>query len=381
MFDLNEFLDDLKTVVSIDSNSYDPVGLNKCVDFYQSIAEKQGLFVKRHFINDKTGDFLEISNKENPTHYDVIMMGHIDTVQPVNYSEEYPFRIEGELAHGPGISDMKAGTLSMLYIMRELSKETYDSLSIGILMNCDEEISSRYTEHLTRSFARKADYAFILEGGKNDGQHTIMRKGTATYKITFHGLACHAGHILEQPNANALVEMGRWAVELHKLNNKETGLSVNPGICSSGRAGNVVPDLAEMTVNIRVTHKSQFEEFESKMKSLSRSPYINGVTVEFERVACRTPMLPAPGMDEYLERVKKVFYEKLGLNFSVNPMKGGCSDGNFIADEGVICLDHLGPHGSGGHKKIEYIYKDEIVHCINRLTVLIEEIADYKKSH
>ena len=33
---------------------------------------------------------------------------------------------------------------------------------------------------------------------------------------------------------------------------------------------------------------------------------------------------------EYLERVKKVFKEKLGLDFYTKPMVGGCSDGNII---------------------------------------------------
>ncbi|MBQ4116515.1 MAG: M20/M25/M40 family metallo-hydrolase [Clostridia bacterium] len=380
MFDLNAYLRDLETVVNIDSNSSDPIGLNKCVDVFERLAKEQGLFVKRHHIGDYTGDYLEISNRENADHYDVIMMGHIDTVQPIDYTKEYPFHIEGELAHGPGISDMKCGTLAMLYIIKELDKEVLDNLCIGILMNCDEEISSRYSEPITRSIAKKTDIAFIMEGGKNDGGHTIKRKGTATYKIKFNGLACHAGQILVQPNANALVEMGRWAVEIYKLNNKDTGFSANCGICSSGHAGNVVPDHAELTINIRVVNKEQFDEFESNLQRLAKTPFVEGVTVEIERLAKKTPMLPAKGMDEYLERVKKVFKEKLGLDFYTKPMVGGCSDGNIIADEGVIVLDHLGPHGSGGHKRVEFLYKDEVYYCINRMTALIEEISDHKKN-
>lgn len=379
MFNLNEYLEDLKSVVNIDSNSYDPVGLNKCVDRFEELAKKQGLYVKRHHIGDHTGDYLEISNKETPDRYDVIMIGHIDTVQPVDYTKEYPFHIEGNLAHGPGISDMKCGTLAMLYIMKELSEETKNKLSIGLLMNCDEEISSRYSEPITRSIAKKTDYAFVMEGGTNDGAHTTMRKGTSTYKIKFHGLACHAGHILNQPSANAMVEMGRWLVELHKMINRESGFTVNPGICSSGRAGNVVPDYAELTINTRVVNSKQFDEFEAAMEKLKETPFVEGVTVEIERVAKKAPMLPAPGMNEYLERVKKVFKEKLGLNFKENPMKSGCSDGNIIADEGVITLDHLGPRGSGGHKRVEYIYTDEVHFCIERMTALIEEIASHKQ--
>ena len=41
MFDLNSFINDLNTVVSIDSNSYDVKGLNRCVDAYEKIAREQ----------------------------------------------------------------------------------------------------------------------------------------------------------------------------------------------------------------------------------------------------------------------------------------------------------------------------------------------------
>ncbi len=374
MFDLNDFLKNLETLVNTDSNSYDPVGLNKCVDLLSDLAKKQGLYVKRHHFNDLTGDYLEISNKENPEKYDVIMMGHIDTVQPVDYSKNYPYHEEDGLIHGPGISDMKTSTLGMLYIVKELSQETLDKLSIGIFMNTDEELSSRYSESLTKELCKKIDLALIMEGGKNDGTLSTMRKGSGTYKITFHGLACHAGQILVQPNANALVEMGRWIVELYKLNNKETGLSVNSGIANSGHAVNVVPDTAELSVNIRITSKEQRVLFENKMKELKENPLVEGVTVDIETQALKDPMLPNEKTEKYLEIAKKA-YASLGLELKINDMKGGCSDGNITSNEGVPTLDHLGTVGSGGHKRVEFIYKDEIAPYINRMVTFLETLA------
>lgn len=374
MFDLSDFLENLKKLVNTDSNSSDVVGCNKCVDILADLGKKQGLFVKRHHFNDQTGDYLEMSNKENPEKYDVILMGHIDTVQPVDYSKTYPYHEEGNLIHGPGISDMKTSTLGILYILRELSKEAYDKLSIGVLMNTDEEISSRYSEGLTKELCKKIDLALIMEGGTNDGRVTTMRKGSGTYKITFRGLACHAGQILVQPNANALVEMGRWAHELHKLNDKETGFSVNSGMAHSGHAVNVVPDTAELFINIRVTKKEQREMFENKMKELAANPFIEGVTAEIETQAKKDPMLPNEKTQKYLDIFKKSCDEQ-GFTVVINEMKGGCSDGNITANEGVPTLDHIGTVGSGGHKRIEYTVKDQIEPYIKRMAHFLETLA------
>lgn len=374
MFDLNDFLKNLEIFVNTDSNSYDPVGLNNCADFLAGLAKERGLFVKRHHFNDSTGDYLEISNKENPERYDVIMMGHIDTVQPVDYSKTYPYHEEGELIHGPGISDMKTSTLGTLYIMQELSQAANDKLSIGILMNTDEELSSKYSEPLTKELCKKIDLALIMEGGTNDGKLSTMRKGSGNYKVTFHGRACHAGQILVQPNANALVEMGRWAYELYKFNNKETGFSVNSGMARSGHASNVVPDTAELHINIRVTDKEQRVFFENKMKELAYHPYVEGVTVEIETEAVKDPMLPNEKTEKYLKIMEKSC-ASLGLEMKINEMKGGCSDGNITANEGVPTLDHVGTKGSGGHKRIEYTYKNEIEFYIKRIVNFLETLA------
>ena len=376
MFDLNEFLKNLEIFVNTDSNSYDAVGLNKCVDFLEGLAKEQGLFVKRHHIAGAPGDYLEISNRENPDKYDVIMMGHIDTVQPVDYSKIYPYHEEGDLIHGPGISDMKTSTLGMLYIMKELSQAAKDKLSIGILMNTDEELSSRYSQNLTRELCKKIDLALIMEGGTNDGRVSIKRKGSVTYKITFHGLACHAGKLLTHPNANALVEMGRWAAELYKLSNKETGLSVNSGMAHSGHAVNVVPDTAELQVNIRTTSKEQRILFENEMKKLAENPFVEGITVEIETMAKKDPMLPNERTEKYLKIMQKSC-ESLGLTMKVNQdMKGGCSDGNITANAGVPTLDHIGTNGSGGHKRIEYTFKNEIDFYIKRMVNFLETLAN-----
>lgn len=377
MFNLDEYLADLEEMVNTDSNSFDPEGLKNIVNVVEKIALRMGLYVKRHKTSELSADYLEVSNVENADHYDVMLMGHLDTVLPIGFAKEHPFSKDSIYAYGPGTCDMKSGALCGLYSVKELSEETKNKLNIALVFNCDEEITSRYSKPLTQQMAKKSDYAFVMESTSDRGTYTTARKGSGTYKIKFHGTPGHSGYIFDYFTANAVVEMSRWAVELHKLNDREKLFSVNIAIANGGKVTNVVPDYAELSVNIRVAEKAQYEIFENKVKELASAPMIEGVTTEIEVISKNYPMIPVPSMESYLERVRKVF-DSIGQPFGLYSIRGGCSDGNVIADAGTRCIDSLGPLAKGGHTPDEFVYLDDIEPCVMRMKALIEEIASQK---
>lgn len=377
MFNMEEYLKDLEALVNIDSNSYDPKGLAEMVSAVEKIALRMGFFVKRHKTSELSADYLEVSNRENADRYDVMLMGHIDTVQPAGFAKTHPFSKDDEYAYGPGTCDMKAGALCALYAVKELSEEAKNKLSIALIFNCDEEITSRYTRPLTQQMAKKTDYAFVMESTSDKGTYTTARKGSGTYKIKFKGTPGHSGYIFDYFTANAVVEMSRWAVELHKLNDREKLFSVNVAIANGGKVTNVVPDYAELSINIRVAEKAQYEIFNNKVKELAENPMIEGVTTEIETISKNYPMIPVPEMEDYLERVRRVF-ESIGQEFKLYPIRGGCSDGNIIADAGTRCIDSLGPWANGGHTPNEQVHLSDIEPCIVRMKALMEEIASHK---
>ena len=377
MFVLESYLRDLGSLVNIDSNSYHTEGLARVVNTVEAIAKRMGLFVKRHPTSPLSADYLEISNKENADRYDVILMSHLDTVQPVGSAKERPFSYDGEFLYGPGTCDMKAGALCSLYAVNDLDEAVKNTLSIGLIFNCDEEILSKYSTPLTVEIAKKSDYAFVMESTNNHGVYTNKRKGSGTYKIKFHGIPGHSGYIFDVHTANAVVEMSRWATELHALNDRDSQFSVNIAIANGGKVTNVVPDYAELSINVRVAEKSQYDAFEGKLKELADDPFIKDVTTEVEIISKNYPMLPADGMDEYIERVKAVFLS-IGQPFSLYPIRGGSSDGNIIADSGTRCIDSLGPAAEGGHTPNEKVFINDIEPCIARMKALIEEIAKNK---
>lgn len=378
MFVLNDFLGDLEKLINIDSNSFYPDGLREIVSAVEKIALDMGLYVKRHFLDKNCGDYLEVTNKPNADHYDVMLMGHLDTVQPVGSAKERPFSKDDTYIYGPGVTDMKSGALCALYAVKELDVHTKNKLNIVLIFNPDEERSSIFSKPITAEIAKKSDYSFVLEQPSDLGTYTIARKGSGTFKFMFYGIPGHSGYIFDVHTANAAVEMAHWAVEMHKLIDKDNLFSVNIGIINGGKVSNVVPDYAEMTVNIRVTKKEQYDIFYNKIKELTENPFIPDVKVEYETISKCLPMIPVPQMDEYLVRVRKTF-EKIGQKFELYPMRGGASDGNTIASVGTRCIDSLGPCGSGVHTPNEKVLISDIEPAVIRIKALMEEIAEHKK--
>ena len=87
-----------------------------------------------------------------------LVVGHYDTVWPVGTIEERPFRIDGNVVHGPGSFDMKGGLAQLviaLHAIRDLGLET--PVRPIIFVNADEEIGSRTSTRYIRWLAQHAD--------------------------------------------------------------------------------------------------------------------------------------------------------------------------------------------------------------------------------
>lgn len=376
MFSLDEYCTYLEKLVNIDSCSCDPRGVNLIADFFEKQFREIGWQVERKHICESAGDYLKISNRVSD-HYDVMMIGHMDTVFPAGTVAKRPFRIEGNTAYGPGVSDMKSGTLAMYYIARDLRPSILNKLSICIAMNPDEEIGSLYSRPLTEDIARHSDYAFVLEGTALEGTYTTARKGSARYEILFSGNAEHAGYILERTGASAVREMAHWILTLSDLTDQVLKTTVNVGIAAGGTAVNIVPDSARILIDCRYRDESGLRSIEQAMARLQAMPFVQGTKAEYRRISSTPPMVPTEATGRYMERVREVF-KNIGMTFDLIDLRGGGSDGNFIASVGTICLDSLGPRGGGGHTDKEYLLLDQVEECLTRMTALIEEIESNK---
>jgi len=104
--ELSSYLQDLEYLVNIDSGSEDREGLNAVASFFSSRFRDMGWIVAEHDLAPDSGTCLICTNRE-AEHYDLMLMGHMDTVFTRGTCAQRPFRIEGDRAYGPGVCDMK----------------------------------------------------------------------------------------------------------------------------------------------------------------------------------------------------------------------------------------------------------------------------------
>jgi succinyl-diaminopimelate desuccinylase len=191
------------------------------------------------------GDLCLVAGPERPR---VLLAGHLDTV-PAQGNR--PGRLEDGVVHGLGASDMKAG----LAVMVELALA---GAPFGFVFFPREELAfgdSALTPLLERDAAlREAELGVVLEPTANAVQAGCLGNVNATW--TFHGRSGHSARPWLADNAvhraaRAIAALAEQPAVEHELDGLVFTEVVSVTRVSGGIAGNVIPDRAEATVNLR----------------------------------------------------------------------------------------------------------------------------------
>lgn len=368
--DLERYLSQMEKLVNIESCSDDPAGINRVAEFFVKGFRELGWIVEEHTPSPLTGNCIICTNRE-ADHYDVMLIGHMDTVFPKGTG--VPFRVEGSKAYGAGVGDMKQGCLLMYHLMKDLPKEVSEKLNICVVFNPDEEIGSRYSKDVYLPYAAKADLCLVYEARSAKGCACIERKGSAQYKLKFTGIPGHCGFVFKNGAKSAVSEMARWIVALDALQSKERNTSVNVGVVSGGTKPNVVPENAYMTVDIRFSDPNEANRVENTVKDLLKQAEDNGIGVEIVEKRGKPPLVPPEKGKPYFDHLLNIT-KAAGLEFSFEA-RGGLSDANIIAQVGPICIDGLGPAGGSGHSPDEYVLLDTIVPAYDLSMLIFKDLA------
>ena len=371
--DLAAYLTDLAYLTNIDSGTTDGhAGIAETCDFFEARFRALGWHTERHSPSPLIGENL-VCTWGDPERCDLLMIGHLDTVFSCGTAAARPFRIEGNLAYGPGVADMKNGALLMYYLALGFSAEVLEKLNIVMVFNADEETGSVHSRKVYEKYAKCARYAFIYECATTDGACCSARKGGLGYTVQFGGKAGHCGYAFTNGAKSAVHEMGRWIYFLTEMQNKELGTSVNIGVAKGGTKGNVVADRAEMTIDIRFLENSERARFEDAIEELKKGARERGIEVSMQG-RCKLAWENDDSQLAYLAHVSEIC-RSAGVPFS-HRMRGGLSDANIIAQYGAICLDGLAPMGDHCHTDEECMFIDTVERFYALSCLLIRDLAE-----
>ncbi len=311
------------------------------------------------------------SDPDGPT---LLCIGHMDTVFDPGTAAARPFAITDGIARGPGVTDMKGGLLTGLYGIAAV-REVLGGLPLARLVfvaNPDEEIGSPASTPHIRRLAVDADACLVLECARANGDIVSSRKGNVGLDITVNGRAAHAG-VEPEKGRSAILEAARIVTELHALNGRWPGVTVNVGVVNGGTRPNVVAERCTMEVDVRAVTRDALVEVEAAIRDACAATVIPDVTVDVVEGARHWPM-------EKLERSGRLVGHAQSiagdLGFELrDAATGGASDANTTAGMGVPSIDGLGPIGGLDHAPGEYLEVASIAPRTALLAALIVAIG------
>ena len=331
-------LTDLKRLVECESPTEDLDACNQVVDLAIEITNSL-LKVKAEKVMEN-GRPVYWWGSKSPK---IVLLCHIDTVWPKG-SFTPTWQVNGDIATGPGVFDMKAGFIQALYSL--VGIEHLEN-QIALVATTDEETGSATSKNLIARLAKAADAVLVFEASL-DGKVKTGRKGTAMYQIKVTGLASHAG-LEPEKGINATTEIAKLVLQIASLENQKFGTTAVPTVLHSGTTTNTVPAFATLDVDVRSFTKSELERIDNAIRTLKSDVAKVEVTGGINR-----PPLEESSTSELHAKFEKVA-ASLGFPEIGKASVGGASDGNLAAAAGAKVLDGLGAVGHGAHAPTEFI--------------------------
>lgn len=294
--------------------------------------------------------------------YRVALGGHLDTV-PVN--DNASARIEGQILHGLGSSDMKGGLAVMLELARTVREPAVD---VTYVFYAREEVAIAHNG-LRELFAEvpellAADVAIL--GEPTDAVLEAGCQGTMRARITLRGARAHTAR--PWMGRNAIHRLGALLDHLGSIEHRtpvidgcEFREAMQAVFVEGGVAGNVVPDEATVTVNHRFAPDRSPAEAESYVRSVV-APFLDEGDV-FEV----TDMSPAARPDLR----HPVMASFIGRNDLIVRAKLGWTDVAFFAEQGIPAVNFGPGDATLAHTQHEHLNEIPLVMTYQALDELL----------
>lgn len=343
----------LRSLVEIESPTYDKSGVDHVGGLAASLMSDGGAEVERVAQADAGDHWI---GRWGSGAGGVLMLCHLDTVHPLGTLSRFPWRIDGRRLYGPGVMDMKGGLALAIAAVRALGDSgSLPQHKITLLCTSDEETGSRTSRELIERLAAEHSLVLCLEPGLPDGSVKTWRKGIGDFRLTVHGRPAHAG-VEPEKGVNAVVEMARQLQVIGAWQPPGVGVTVTPTVISGGTAANVVPDLCEVQIDVRVMTEDQQTWIDSAFGRLQTTS--DGARLALGGGWNRPPMARTPAIAKAFELAQRIAAD-LGFDLAEGGTGGG-SDANFVAALRVPVLDGLGPVGRDAHTLRESLDIDSL---------------------
>lgn len=351
---LPDMLQLLQRIVDIDSGSYHKAGVDAVVAELQTFLQSQGVHCEIH-PHAEAGNCLRASlpGPGQP----IVLMGHCDTVFPTGTAAQRPFRIEGDLAYGPGVADMKAGLVMNSFVLAAFARAGIGAPMLG-LYTADEEIASPASRPFIEAQVRGARVVFNSEPGRPSGNVVTGRKGAMFVDCEVSGIPAHSG-VNHQEGASAIEALCRKVVRLHGLTDYSLGTTVNVGLIQGGTAVNTVAPQASASIDVRFKTAQAMEDVQAQLDAILAEVEVPGTCAHIKQKRYFLPLVQSEAskalFESYVAAAGDIGFATAG------EYTGGSADSGLTATAGIPTLCGTGPVGGKIHTDEEWLKVSSMV--------------------
>ena len=321
----------------------------------QSFYKEAGFYTEIVDLGPSVGNGLFVTNCKDADSYDVLLVGHMDTVFKEGEALKRPFKVVGNKAFGPGVFDMKDGDLIILWALSKLDPEQLKKVKIAICFNPDEETGSTKSSAWIDDIAKKSRYALICEGQSELGAFTSQRKGISHIDIKLKGRGAHAGACPEK-GRSAINAMANCIQRINALANEN--VTVNFGVIQGGLIANAIAEDCFARIDVRFWTSKQCDEFFAKFKKEFETPFGQDIKANYDVLLINPAMEEFEKTEELKQKIAAVA-KKLSIKTTF-VRSGAVSDGNHISQTKTPVLDGFGGIGGDAHTESEWLDLDTV---------------------
>jgi glutamate carboxypeptidase len=359
----NRDFSELQQIIEINSWTKNKDGVDKNGEIFSTWLKNLG-FEQTTYERSDIGNHLHLASKKRDGKK-LLLLGHLDTVFPPESFEN--FREDEEWIYGPGVCDMKGGNYVALEALRNVYEEKGDIYNIDFLLVSDEETGSDDSKHLSAKLAKEYDYCMVFEAAGINDEVVTARKGVGTFFIDIEGKAAHAGNHYSD-GADANLEASYKLQSLIALTNLQKGTTVNVGKIAGGIGANTISPHAHLTFELRYTTTDERDRVLASIDTIVNHSTVEGTKAKLSGGIQRDVMQPTEAQNDFVKHINQLCSVSLPTEH-----RGGVSDANIIASQGVITLDGWGPFGDGDHTIHERASKESF----DKRIILVTEIFGY----
>ena len=388
----------LEKIVNINSGTFNPSGVVEVGKVLE--GEFQALGFTTHWVPMDAVQRAPslVAERRGTRGKRVLLIGHMDTV----FEPSSPFQKfvrNGDIATGPGTSDMKGGIVVILSALKALRNAgALDGARITVFITGDEEAPGEPIEISRKELieaGKSSDAVLSYEAGISEqgkDYASTARRGGTSWELRVHAKTGHSGGIFSASMGDgAIFEVSRILNLFHDTL-REPNMTYSAGLLLGGSniksepsgdasvAGkaNIIPAEALVRGDLRVLTPDQLARVKNRMLSIVSSGNLPGTKAEITFTDKYPPMAPTPGNVALLAKLNEG-NGALGMAEieALDPMQRGAGDASFVAPF-VDVLDGLGAKGSGAHAPGETVDLSRMPLQSKRTAILIYRLTQYK---